>query len=537
MTTDVFGLAAQLTELAAHHSDRGDLIVRVDNDLDGYAQFDRRTAQISVNVNQLVGDGPAANLYEGSVAPAQYPALLGALAHEAGHADYTRPRRMPAAVEPWAALLEEPRMERRVLERNPELRTVLAASAATVLGESLTANPIAAMELLILLGGRALTGVFPTSLVRAPLQRALTALRDADRSRVQQIVGRAVALADDDLDALQDCAQELAQIAATYDQDAAPRTAPGHAAPTSEDNDDRSNQDEAAAADPEPVTGDHPDEVVQKFPPAYIGADPKFLSAALPNIAATDWYTVTALDQNQSTVREATAADYQAVRKIGSWVAGHHHDATVTTTVAAASPPGALRMAELVRASAQQELGLAVTALPWRRRRTLITPTVPVDVGMIVDRSHSMTSFMPAIADATWVLHHALTAGTGRSQSWVFAERAHILPATSPSHILTPTAEGTTIAMLPALLDYRRWARPHGSARLLVVISDGGLYGDPVREELARLHDEGVMVVGLAPGPQFTAALANHLPDRAPIGVVGADLLGQLAELIVTARS
>ncbi|MDN5759302.1 MAG: hypothetical protein L0H59_12350, partial [Tomitella sp.] len=92
---------------------------------------------------------------------AAHPVLAGVVAHESGHAAHTVCRGMQRArTEQWSALLEEPRMEGRIVAGRPSVRTWLQASATQIIGMREPTSASSAASMLLLLGGRIAAGVF-----------------------------------------------------------------------------------------------------------------------------------------------------------------------------------------------------------------------------------------------------------------------------------------------------------------------------------------------------------------------------------------
>lgn len=147
MFIDTCQVAAHLTRFAAQHCARGDVVVRVDLQLPGPAQFDHATAQITVNPQLILNPIEWGMLADDPSKATSFGRLAGALVHEVGHADHTRRRQLPAELEPWAALLEEPRIEAAMLAGDPDLRLLLAESAAAaVMGEPRAGHAVDAIE-------------------------------------------------------------------------------------------------------------------------------------------------------------------------------------------------------------------------------------------------------------------------------------------------------------------------------------------------------------------------------------------------------
>ncbi len=564
-------LTADLTRTVTALIDRRDVIVALDPALPVDGQFNAATAQIAINLDRICAPDTVAALQSRSVTITDVERLHGVLAHEAGHAAHTSIRPLPPHLVDWVELLEEPRIEAAILRRRPELASPLAAAAAPAVGTAAPTEAVAAIETLILVGGRITAGVFTTTAdYTAMLDAARTILDADDVAAIDVLAATALQIPDDDLPAMVRAAQQLFDIASRYGAAGRAGTTVHHVtgreSPDVDDSDDPTpdsggaeessqadNDDRGATGSDDPDGGNAPasddaqqaelagatapaalksEQHVQEVPTAYIDGDPKFFSSTVTG-RADDWFTVRALPDEASSHRPVTSTDRSSVRALQSWLVGHSSEAPVETVVGSRLPRGRLNTTELMRASAQQELGLAVTATPWRRRRTVEHPTAPLELGIICDRSQSMSRHLEAVATVAWTLQHSIVGTRGRSRAWVFGADAHVLPEQRGDRITIPAVDANTLALLPAIVDYQRWARPENAAKVLIIISDGALYGDPVRDQLARLATTGVKIIGITPRPTAIEALANHLPAGSPVEVLGADLLTQIQQHLV----
>lgn len=470
-------IAACLTGFVQPFLTRDDVVVRVDDTIDDIAHFDRRNAQIAIKLAAVVGAQRAA---EADVLLTNQR-LIGVLAHEIGHADHTPERRIDPEIAEWAALLEEPRIERIIAADFPDLREPLTVSAAATVLPARVRTVGDALAAFILLGGRVAAGILDETAVAEALAAARSTLPAVDATRVQNLI--AIAVAAPDLDrTVVECAEQIAAIARAY-QARPPQ-------PTCR----TSNAGDVRAA-PEPLRG------AGSRSSAPLG---------------------------EAYIRDATADERASVRHIS---AGRAERAAVDARHSkrgTGAPPGSARMAELVRADAQASLGLTRTAMPWRRRH----PTAEdgsIELGLILDCSSSMASQRDAAASAAWVLRHAITDGLGRTCTWTFADHAGELPVEDPDRIVVPAVGPSTTALTEAIDHYQSWTAGH-QQRMLVIVSDGALAGASPTAQLMRLQSEGVSVIGLVPDLEARLQLTEHLPDGAIVEILVDNLLDRLAD-------
>lgn len=551
MTASLAELTADMTRLVGALIPRRDVIVRLNPELAVDGQFDAATAQIAINMDRVCTPTTLAELRAGTITIADVSRLVGVLAHEAGHAQHTPIRRLPPHLINWVDLLEEPRIEAALCRQHPLLREHLAESAR----HATAGTPIAAVtiiEAMILVGGRVHAGVFTAADAAHIRDAAGEALDPFDVDAIDAIVASAVDTGDDDYAGLLRLAERLSGIAAKYgsggragttvdhitgreavDPDVDPADAGDGEDPDLTDGGTTTEvpDDDGGNCDSDPLDGTThaaPASAPQEVPPAYVEGDPTFFSTTLGTARPDDWFTVRALPPTSRAHRSVTAVERTQVRALQSWLAGHHTEAPVADTSPSQTPRGRLNTRELIRATAQQQMGVPVTATPWSRRRIVERPAEPIELGIIADRSQSMSRHLEHVASAAWVLQQSIGAERGRARSWVFGTEAHILPAHDRDRIAIPAVDSHTLALLPAVSDYRRWVRPDHAAKVLIIISDGALYGDPVRDQLALLADSGVVIIGVTPRPTAVAALANHLPKGSPIEVLGPNLITQI---------
>lgn len=177
-------------------------------------------------------------LLEGQPDPAQidpnawadrcaHPAFAGAVCHEAAHAKHTKfapTREHNAAAVRWATILEEPRIEHRLIVERPGDQAWLRASARHVLmtgvsgGHDEMSVPGAVHQAVLLLG-RAAGGVLDDDEVQPVTDQVTQILGVAAMAELHGIFGELFELADEDQDGLLELGARVARIAQEDDAD------------------------------------------------------------------------------------------------------------------------------------------------------------------------------------------------------------------------------------------------------------------------------------------------------------------------------
>lgn len=472
--------AAALTSTAATLTSRRDIVVHCIRDVDAPpGQFQRSAASITINAAAFTTLSP----HDASV--------LGVLLHELGHAEHTPRRGVPARLAGWVDCLEEPRIEKAMLDAHPDAPAWLQASAAMAAPTRAPLDAAEAAEALILTFGRIAAGIVAADFAAEVISHCTALFSDIDVADLNAAITAATGVADSDLDSLIDHATVIADIVdrATGCDGVPPPGRHGH------------NHTQPIAADGDD-TGDPPQPDTTSAPHQHRGAS---------STAVADQHTaiVSRIGSISSTLRPPTDDEVRQAVHVGSWLTGPTTPRSVTTEHAVASPPGRLRMPELLRAHAQLAMGLQVTARPWERSRTEDIATTPIEVGVIIDRSHSMRHHLDHVAGVAWIITQALTAsGRGRSCLWGFSDFAETIPTSDTNSVVVPDVGRGSSALPFALDDYSKWvsAQPN-TARTLAIISDGALQGPSITASLTSFADAGVRVVWCTPAGRAATSL------------------------------
>jgi hypothetical protein len=204
---------------------------------------------------------------------------------------------------------------------------------------------------------------------------------------------------------------------------------------------------------------------------------------------------------------------------------------TVTATTSPV-PPGRLRVRAALSNHIQRTMGQQPTGEPWRHKARKTNPRPPLRVGIAVDVSVSMAGFLDPAAVTTWLLSNATGRLPGSATATViFGNRARAVTRPGqPLHgVPILPLDATTVGLITAIdaLDHGLGLSAGGhSARLLVVISDGGLIDAELRlcqGRLDRLARTGCALLWVGP--------ENSLPLRGG-RIVLADDTTTIADLI-----
>ncbi|MFI9507180.1 VWA domain-containing protein [Nocardia sp. NPDC052566] len=454
---------------------------------------------------------------------ARHPVLAGVLAHEIGHALHTHRRgHLDTGLGDWPALLEEPRMEGRVVATFPtEARQWLRASVEHILGTVEPSDSISAARVLILLGGRVLADVLDEHDI-PDLDELLKPYLTVEQIAVIGLeTARAVAAADGDLDTLISAARRIAALF------------PDH---TSDD------------CDPDDDTGGHspggadidPDGAVRRALRAISSSAARDLRlaagvrepspAAQARARATAARHATVVGDHQtatetrhpSQARPATGDEQHEYRALLARLKAAQTREQIITQVASIAPPGRLRTAALVQRAGQAQAGLTPTATPWSspRRRTVDSP--PLVLGIALDISESMEPYAEPTAAAGWMFARAVRQLDGEVATVTWNTSVSLMqPPGRSTDVQIPEIGGGSSGLPSALRALERTLmldRARG-ARVVAIITDGDLWNpEEVYEEVDQLIMNGVRVLWL------TSPDSYDVPMDPPTGVTAAML-------------
>lgn len=219
-------------------TNRNDILITIEPDLRDYdlrvlkprpaAWFVPSKAEMFYTANALFDD--ATDSME-DVNPASIvsqrnnPVYIGAVFHESSHARYTTYTLppLPAHINRWVTLLEEPRCEGKLLKEFPQYKNYVKAIATHIVakgffndeklkGKDELARRFEATELAILLLARAHNGVFENEDLSACTQLVSSTLGKKDFSAIEELYIRALSLESEDMDELIEIAEGIHRI-------------------------------------------------------------------------------------------------------------------------------------------------------------------------------------------------------------------------------------------------------------------------------------------------------------------------------------
>ncbi|MGW7316341.1 hypothetical protein [Streptomyces sp. NPDC054865] len=219
------GLSARTGEWLSTVSERSDVIAVVHPGApqSKYAEFYPALAEGRFAPDQLLQGRPNPALIDPNAWADRcaHPAFAGAIAHEAAHAKHTKfapTRQDNASAVRWATILEEPRIEHRLIQDRPGDRPWLRASTRHVLltgasgGHDDKSVPGAVHQAVLILG-RAAGGVLDDDEVQPVTEHVTEILGDAVMEELNGIFRALFELDDEDQDGLVALGARVARLA------------------------------------------------------------------------------------------------------------------------------------------------------------------------------------------------------------------------------------------------------------------------------------------------------------------------------------
>ncbi|GBF17467.1 VWA domain containing CoxE-like protein [Rhodococcus sp. Br-6] len=537
-------LGARLTGWADTLTDRGDVLVHV-LPHDPAARrpagvFNHKTAQITVDAVQTLPGRPDPNRIDLRDARdvARFPVLAGVLAHEVGHATHTvRRAGLTGSVAEWAALLEEPRMEGRIVADHIASRRWLQASVTHLLGRVDPNSAEEAARVLVLLGGRVLAGVLDIEDLPDLDVEAGKWLSREQIAVISEQTDRVVRAADGDIATVEAAAT---RIAALFDNN-----------PDNEDQDVSGGEDGGCAGHT-PADGPDLDSALGKAlavvaaqavtelraAAGVVDASPKAMAAQSAREQRTEQiradHRAAHGREHETTLRRPTQDERRQTQALARELGAASMRGVEVARSRSTTPPGRLRTSQLVRRQGQIHARTVPTATPWESRRRRTIDNAKLTVGVALDISGSMDPYAAPTATAAWSLARAARDLGGRAATVTWNHAAALLPVKEGSGAVpVPRICGGSTGLPAALRTLERelhLVRP-GAARLVAVVTDGELpNADEVRDEVERLVRAGVRVLWLSTGE---STLSMTLP--AGVEVVVLDRPDRVGRLIGSA--
>lgn len=573
-------LTVRLNKVVNRFADRDDLLLyclwRAPHPGEAPAWFDPRAKEITLNARiGLQGADPKAVNPLTRAGRRKHPEIVGLLAHEAAHTHSTDMsegaiefRKRVHAEDPLLlevfTLLEEPRIEFRQVQRRPHDRYYLRAQSVMIDlapftveaeregGEELDRWRSAMAALLVY--GRVDAGILTSYDAEHVKPYLLNALGEDDFGALREVQGRALRLADGDLDGLLACSREWLGIVgrpgheialeALLELLAALFGCSGSGDGESGDSEGWANDAASEAASAEcsgDAGGDGESQESGGEVLSGIGAALKSLSDEVATEVADEAEAQEAeeaahaagKEKARETIAEAketarqekvaasvfdpdrgdlpalkgtrapTSGERRMAREVGRTLQRAQFRDRTTTKYASVTPPGRLNGRDAMLGAAQKAQGNPVTARPFHSKRSRYAPEPPITLGLLADFSGSMGWASEALASVAWVFSHAMAHVSGTMASALFAEQ--VVPLTRPGERPPQVQEyaanggwenfGRAYDAINGALNLTRGK----GVRLLLVLSDGHFVNAAARkaqsEALRDLKRAGVIVL------------------------------------------
>ena len=479
--------------------------------------------------------------------------LLGVLFHECGHVKHSpTPRALqevPEELFSYAKLLEEGRMEARLIEGMPRAKRYLRAAISKLLLEHEPANPLEPMSRAraargaVLICSRVPAGTLRAADVSESEARFAEVLGEADQEAVKEIVGEVCAAADSEaVAALARGAERLAKLV-----------------PPDPDEDGEGGGGEEGA-------------------PSWAQASG---SGALAEAERSARNEAVELDRREGGVdpelrelaREIAEGGAGAAKRLALFGGGHGFgfgpgipdaggrapvaiERTAARRLAHAlrearskrlvregriSPPGRFSGRGAMRQASELARGAPVRGLAFATKRTVLAELWQPVVGIAVDVSGSNRAHEGAICSVVWVAHSAVEQAGGRAAVSLFGDEAKLLcgPGRRLGEVPVVSATGGSedvgegIELLRAVLALHDRRRP----RLVFLVGDGRWTSEPWAQagerNIAELRATGCGVISvgigsepLAHGEGARVAVSEPLEIAAVIGGASVEALG-----------
>lgn len=237
--------------------------------------------------------------------------------------------------------------------------------------------------------------------------------------------------------------------------------------------------------------------------------------------------------------RDPTADEKRAAVRLSRRISSAQNRGIAVTATPSHTPPGRLNTRAAMLATAQQHMGVPVTAHPFTRYEHHHRRSPALRVGIAIDTSPSMADFLDATAGASWICAEAIKS-SGRENTADAATFNNVARPFSTGgkrkvHVPAPgelLARGSSSALPDALAQLaRRTATAGDDASLVVIVSDADVdNADEVDAAIRKLLRRGTTCAWLTPYDE----LPTFLPPQVFSGVsTGDDLPLAMHDLVL----
>lgn len=528
---ELSGYYTELTEIRGPREDLN-VICAPDGAMGHPGYYMSSTARIALDGN-ILPVSPSLLDTDDDEHLAALSALQGVFIHELGHANHSDEMRpaLNGEESEYATLLEEIRMEARAIDdRNADAVWLRAATRQIIMDGDQSPDDIQnrahAARLAVLLEGRVASGTLKPEDIAEVTKALETIFTPEEMEELRDIFEKTCALQDHQTDEMTEQARRLRELIGEpppsgqggegqgegqgegEGEGQGEGEGEGGGALTDKQKEDLSQavshvvenvSDEAneeIAQGPEGAELDKAAEQIKKN--AGGKAAPGSPGGSDPGAGAPSGQAISVR------MREPSDAERSARYRLTAMLRKARYRDRDKVELQADAPPGKLRTRAAMQGAADKSRGRRSAAKPWKRNRRRQTDQPKLRVGLVMDVSGSMHASAPTVSSAMWVLANSVhdidgqAAGYSFGDSWdtiVGAERRprQVTEFRGEHGTMNP---GAAIQKAVADLDLDQ-----PGPRVLVVVSDGGWYGDdsPTGDlgdaELQKLKDDGVVVL------------------------------------------
>lgn len=455
-----------------------------------------------------------------------FPKLTGVLVHESAHARFSHwvyPKDVNARIVFWGNLLEETRVEKKIVEDFPQY----AAYLKTLLTEIVYKN---FREENGIIYGKYL-GAYAALLVCA--RETIEVLSEDEVKKVKETCHRLLTKPvykklESFWEAVQNC-----------DDDVVAETVVEYAEKISELIDPKKEVPESELAD-STVCGDVPNTI--SSPLADKGSAVKIIEQELENIAQNfdagsrppvvhppvsqkdkQMNRREDISQHKKDLRQLAtsgseyyrpvkkvippdATDLSRMRSIVNALKSAQYREVSKSTLPSMLPPGRLQIREAMNRDAQVGSNQVITAKPWKQTRRREVDNPPLILAVATDVSGSMDSWQREVASFTWAVSSAVKSLNGKvgAVAWNTEPYSLIEPNTYSKDLVLCSCNGGSTGLPKSIkaLDGLMSLSYSEGVRVLTIITDGFIGSSSVeaQKEIDFLANEGVIVVWLMTG-------------------------------------
>jgi len=525
------------------------------------AMFRPEFARIDLNASKILDNNLSDVKFvdpNGIYAQRAFPVFTGTVVHESAHAKhtiYSFPKETPAHIIKWVKILEETRVETKILEEFPQYvkyLKVIVKDIATgrfldpqqeALNQALFLRYEAANSVFLILA-REEIGILDLDEIQETLKSCKSSLGKADFDKLKKLWEESQLVEDEDVSTLIGIAEKIHALVDPKDQftesildsfvhDSSSTSAGNVSSPFAElvaASSNAEKQIKAGEAVPIPKKRNLQEENRQ-FRDSLQNSLKQYNKNPIP--AGWGYYEPTL---NNLT---PTASDISRLRAITLALKKAQYRDVSKTYLHSQTPPGRLIIREAMNREAQVASNQAITATPWKQTRRREVDNPPITLAVASDISGSMSVYQKEVSSFSWAVATAVRQLMGKvgAVAWNGKPYQLIKPNTAPKQIPYYTARGGSDGLPESIkvLDGMMNLSFGEGVRVLAIITDGELpNNDLIQQRITELANRGVITLWIltsARGFQPKNATIALLRNPSDFGkIVGTKMIEALSK-------